>query len=265
MVNCPVGCAFLLTIERDRILIALASTPRQAFARLAVALHLINPWSQGFSRNMKAALSQGPRLAGLASELVGHPGSSWWTAPMDRSRQIMMVNATQEDNKASPKWESYAERPVGWRITSTVEDESACLDTIIESGNDWSIGEWRKCTCEIDKSARVFEVVGPADWHSLCAAHPRPNEHRDSPAGLETLTPDWGRVASEWDGVHLTFMALLTVPYVRYRSEAGTTMMWSWDTEGTIWLPGESLRPGAPLPSLGYDVDRFQTVEFLQI
>ena len=24
-------------------------------------------------------------------------------------------------------------------------------------------------------------------------------------------------------------------------------MLWSWDTEGTLWLPGDFLRAGAPL------------------
>ena len=247
----PVGCAFLLTIERDLVPLDLAVMPRHAFARLAVALRRINPWSGTFDRDVEAVLSLGPRLASLAREVTVHPDSRWWTAPLDRSQQVLMLENSEQGTpppQTGSDWEAYAERPMGWRFTSTLNDEHSCLDTILASGmGDWPQVERRRFRGEIDESARVLEIVGPADWHTLCVSHPHANQHPDSPAGLGTLTPDWRSVATQWDGVHLTFMALLTVPFVRYITEVGTTMMWSWDTEGTIWLPGEFLRAGAPL------------------
>ena len=46
------------------------------------------------------------------------------------------------------------------------------------------------------------------------------------PAGVGALSSDWARVATDWDGVHLTLMSVLTAPFVQQRSTAGTTMMW---------------------------------------
>ncbi len=64
------------------------------------------------------------------------------------------------------------------------------------------------------------------------------------------IVPGWDRVAERWDGIHLTFAGLLTVPLVRHSTAAGTTMMWNWNTEGTMWLPGAVLRSATPLPGV---------------
>ena len=252
LLSCPVGCAFLLTIERDQVPLDLAVTPHESFSRLATALRRINPWSGTFDRDVAAVLSLGPRLADLAREVVDHLGSQWWTSPMDPSQQVLMPEYPEQATpppQTGSAWESYAERPLGWRFTSTLNGQHSCLDTIIASGiGDWPRVQRSRARAEIHNSARVLEIAGPADWQSLCMAHLQINLHRNSPAGVGALTPDWRSVATQWDGIHLTFMALLTTPFVRCTSEAGTTMMWSWDTEGTLWLPGNVLRAGAPLP-----------------
>ncbi len=280
LLRCPVGCAFLLTIARDKIPVADAITPRQAFARAAVALNELNPWSPLFERAVPAALSRGADLVHLAHEVAAHPASRWWSAPLDRARQVLVVDDTvyPAPARAAPSrrvltrlfgrlkrpasrdtppqsnihWEDYAQRPESWRLTSTLHEGYACVDTVIAHG----VGDWpspdaqRRFVAVIEESARVYEISGPAGWHALCVSYPRVNEHPNSPAGVGTLSPDWRRVATEWDGVHLTLMGLLTAPFVRHSTAAGTTMLWSWDTEGTMWLPGEFLRPSAPLPSL---------------
>ena len=252
----PVGCCFLLTIERDQIPVDLAVTPPQAFVRAATALDVVNPWSPSFELDVDAAFSLRSRLENVAHQVAAHPGSRWWVTPFDRIRQVLVTSdelETVSSRTASPesslKWEDYAERPVGWRITSTQRERYSCLDAVISRGvGDWvSSSAYPRFEAEIDESARVLEIVGPADWHALCVAHPRTNRDPQSPAGAGTLVPEWTSVATLWDGVHLTFMALLTVPFVRHTSAAGTTMLWSWDTEGTWWIPGECVRAGAPL------------------
>ena len=270
LLRCPVGCVFLLTIERDEVPIELAVTPPQAFARAAIALDALNPWSADFERTVAAALSRGADLASLARAVVTHPQSRWWTAPMDPTRQLLVIDDTAHPTSArtvppasNVRWESYAQRPVGWRITSTLWGAYSCVDTAIASGvGDWTqVTSHRRFAAEIDESARVFEVSGPADWHTLCVSFPRVNQHPNSPAGIDTLSPDWGRVGTQWNGVHLTFMGLLTAPFVRYSSADGTaTMLWSWNTEGTIWLPGDFLRRASPLAPIDHDICHFDTI-----
>ena len=252
LVSCPVGCAFLLTLQRDQVPVALAVTPHQVFARLATASSAIDPWSPIFERKVAAVLSRGTHLLNLAHEVVAHTESQWWTAPMDRTRQVLVVDnppAQFPCLKSVSGWEAYAERPKGWRVTSTLSEGYSCLDAVVASGvGDWpSPTEQSRFKATIDESARVLEIVTAADWHALCISYPRTNQWSSSPAGVGTLTPDWDRVATRWEGIHLTILALLTVPFVRHNSEAGTTMMWSWNTECTLWLPGEFLREGAPL------------------
>lgn len=290
LLRCPVGCAFLLTIVRDEVPIEIAVTPPQAFARAAVALNALNPWAADYERTVTAALSRGAELASLARAVVSHPQSRWWTDPMDPTRQVLVIDETSyptsapappphpiwermqrifkrtSSRAASPasnvRWEDYAQRPRESRITSTLGDGYSCLDTVIA----WGVGDWgmvkthRRFAAEIDESARVFEVSGPADWHTLCVSFPRVNQDPASPAGVGTLVPDWARVATQWDGVHLTFMGLLTAPFARHSSAAGTTMLWSWDTEGTIWLPGNFLRGGAPLAPVDREASEFRTI-----
>ena len=70
LLRCPVGCAFLLTIVRDEVPIEIAVTPPQAFARAAIALNALNPWSADFERAVTAALSRGADLASLARAVV---------------------------------------------------------------------------------------------------------------------------------------------------------------------------------------------------
>ena len=261
LLSCPVGCAFLLTIERDQAPLDLAVTPLESFSRLASVLRRITPWSGTFDHDVPGLLALAPRLADLAREAATHPGSQWWASPMNPGQQVIIPDdpfTEPHPLEAAPDWESYAERPREWRFTSTLYGELSCLDTIISYGvGDWPHGRRGRFSAEIDGSARILEITGPDDWHSLCANHPRPNQHRDSPAGEGALTLDWLSVATRWDGIHLTFLSILTSPFVRVTSEAGTTMMWSWNTEGTLWLPGSFLQAGTPLPpvhELEYDI-----------
>lgn len=287
LLRCPVGCAFLLTIARDGIPVARAVTPPQAFARAAVARDALNPWSVDFEEAVTAALSRGAELTHLARDVAAHPASRWWTEPLDRARQALVRDDTPPPpparqtlasrmlarvfrrvrrtpsraaaSRSNTWWEDYAQRPTAWRVTSTLSDGFSCLDTVVARGvGDWPQAELqRRFAAEIDPSARVCEINGPADWHALCVAFPSVNEDPNSPAGAGSLSPDWRRVASQWDGVHLTFLGLLTAPFVRHTTAAGTTMLWSWDTEGTIWLPGNSLRPDAPLAPVDLNPSAF--------
>ncbi|MDE2817450.1 MAG: hypothetical protein OXM03_09025 [Chloroflexota bacterium] len=268
LLRCPVGCAFLLTVARDQVPIAQAVTPRHAFARAVVALDALNPWSGHFEQAVTAALSHGSSLKSLARAVADHPASRWWTAPIDCSRQVFISKNEMErasSRQLSPEtiahWEAYAQRPLSWRITSTLRGEFSCVDTVLGTGDWLNPEEYDRFAAEIEPTARVLEGASPADWHKLCVSFPSVNKDRNSPAGAGSLSPDWSRVASRWDGVHLTFAGLLTTPFVRHSSAAGTTMLWSWDAEGTTWLPGDFLRQGSPLAPLDPNASECRAVE----
>ena len=270
LLRCPAGCNFLRAIERDKVPLDHALAPAQAFAYAAVALEPLSPWSPIFDWTVPAALTEGARLSGLAREVASHPAASWWTAPMDRTRQVFVIDDERAAGGEVPGAKQGSGRTTrsairSGRLTSTLDGEYSCADVIIAGPiGDWPpSSEQRRFVAEIDASVRVMEISTPEDWHNLCASFPRVNRNRIKPDYVDvgTLVPDWSLVAGQWDGVHMTFAGLLTIPLVRWSTAAGDTVMWNWDTEGTMWLPGEFLRAGAQLPT--FDDDDFTFPDFL--
>lgn len=247
MLACPMGCAFLVAVERAGIGATEAVGAPVAFGLAAASVAALGPWRPGHDEAVRVALERGGRLGELARGLVSQSAAGWWSEPIDRGAQVWVgedgfpaageAGVTGSD----PRWEGYAERPVGWRVTSTIRDGVSSLEAAVTHGvGDWNFGRVRRGVVEpIGSKARVFEVNGPSDWHELCRAHPAMNGDAASPAGVGALVPDWVSVAEQWDGVHLTLLGMLTTPLVRVTSEAGSSMMWSWGAEQTIWpVPG---------------------------
>lgn len=286
LLRCPIGCAFLLTVERDGIPAALAVAPQQAFARAAVALRALNPWMPNSREATAAVLARAPQVERLAHDVAAQPGAGWWAAPIDLQRQVLLVDREPADRSTPTSgwnWEDYAERPIDWRMTSTLRGGVSCGDVVIASGvGDWPDEPEIRSMAVADVAARVKELVTPADWHALCASHPRVRAKPEpsppprsgwhyAPLRLEQegpdrpgmLVPDWNALAADVDGVHLTFAGLLTVPFVEHSSDAGGTMMWSWDTEGTMWLQGAFLRAGEPMPPAPEGLDSDELVRHL--
>ena len=286
LLRCPIGCAFLLTIARDGVPAALAVAPGQAYARAAVALRALNPWMSNFEEAGAAVLERAPQLERLAHEVAAPPGAGWWTSPIDPERQVLLVDrepASSTTRASAWSWEDYAERPIDWRMTSTLRGGVSCGDVVIASGvGDWPDVPEVRCAAVVDAAARVREIVTPADWHALCASHPhvrsKPtpspsprwglgysalSEQKEGPDRAGMLVPDWKALEADLDGVHLTFAGLLTVPFVEHQSDAGRTMMWSWNTEGTMWLHGDFMRAGEPLPPAPEGLDSDELVAHL--
>ena len=78
------------------------------------------------------------------------------------------------------------------------------------------------------EEVRVFEIHGPSDWHNLSVRYPAKVTEDDR------LVPNWGAVAEEWDGVHLSLGGLLTAEQNRYESPAWVGLCW---TSGTLSRP----------------------------
>ena len=255
LLRCPVGCNFLWTIERDRVPLEQALAPEQAIERATIALRDLNPWSVRASRARSEALERGAQLEGLARGVAAHPAIHWWAEPCDLSRQVLLTDDpppwAQADaaQSAHDPWEDYAQRPAETRTTSTLHGALSSADVEIAVGTgDWGGSEqFRRSRAVADKAVSVFEITSPADWHELSTTVPRVVQGSSGPSEAGTLVPDWRRLAGQYDGVHLTFAGLLTTPFVRETSAAGTTMLWSWDAEMTMWLP-DAVRPGTALP-----------------
>ena len=125
------------------------------------------------------------------------------------------------------------------------------------------ISRWR---VPIRSEARVFEVHQPADWAQLVTRFPRrgtrahggwelpgPNQHHGEVHELELVScgigartqaevfmPDWAAVATEFDGVHLSWLGKLTcegrVIDLPELGRNAVSLVRYWGSERTTWL-----------------------------
>jgi hypothetical protein len=266
LVRSPVGAFFVAELSRANRDLDVSLRPVSAFGIVAKILRQLDPWASHHSETVEYALASGRALLGRAEEISLHPGSAWWGDPIDRASQIW-TGAGRFPFGARPgqptntlAWETYAQRPIGWRITSTGRPDLSSLDAAVAFG----VGEWvaaatsRATVAAIPAGARVFEVDGPRDWHTLCREYPAVSSSDSSPAGAASISPRWDAVREEWDGVHLSFMGLLSAPYVDVTSSAGTSMLWSWVAEQTIWLIDGLIEPETEVEPFRISQDVFR-------
>ncbi len=187
--------------------------------------------------------------AAQAQAVIEHPGAAWWFDDIDLNSQAWVsihgtldkfIYGTPPDTMAwrrpenpSRPWERYAQKPYSNQVTSTQYGPHLTSELI---AYDKRVGDY---LCQFPlawwsmrflEEVRVFEIHGPSDWHNLSVRYPAKGTEDDR------LVPNWGAVAEEWDGVHLSLGGLLTAEQNRYESPAGWTMLDFWHAEQTYWL-----------------------------
>lgn len=254
LLGSPVGCAFVLGVECNSPPEQFAN-PLASFKLAADCVDFCDVYTEaGFQ---ELALRHGQKRRDLARRILEHPAFAWWFAPVALDNQIwtaprMPFGANLSDNvnpDAEPlrpfdlsewrepelptgEWAREVQKPELWRqITSTLRDGSTSAVTAYASSAAdhicaFPLAAWR---LEMPHTARVYEITGPADWHNLCLRYPA---HSDD----GRLTPDWGRAAADWDGVHLTFGGLLSCEQHRYAQNGQWSQHQFWHAESTQWL-----------------------------
>ena len=238
----PAGCAFLLHAEAAGLAPDVAARPEVAIHLAAAALATTNWWSGDHDEIVARALAEGPRLGGLAREVLARPEAIWWFAPVDRSAQLSVPWIAPKGDRPDPAhltiptgephpWERYAQKPEGGLFTSTaVGGASSALAAFSHGVGDHDpeppLVRYR---LRAAPDARIFEVDGPAAWRRLCLRYPTVDDDGRT-------VPNWAAVAREWDGVHMTLGGLLTSDQVRIEGPEGWTQHRFWEAELTVWL-----------------------------
>ncbi len=116
----------------------------------------------------------------------------------------------------------------------------------------------------VGPGARVWNINHPAEWVRLVETFPKvatephagwelpgPNQHKRDVARLAAVPaqhgvrttlarhvlPDWRAVASEYDGVHLSWAGFITAEgFVRDLGDRAATMLRFWASERTLWF-----------------------------
>lgn len=158
-----------------------------------------------------------------------------------------------------------------WTVT---EPPSRIHDALV----DWwelfgsPVSRWE---LPVAPSARLWTIHRPADWVDLVTGYPKatpshsgwelpgpnqrvadlqplldlPGQNAARTSVRRHLLPDWKAVATDYDGVHLSWAGFLTSEgFVSDLPDAGATMLRYWFSERTLWLADVFGEP-APLPA----------------
>jgi len=240
ILNGPLGCAFLLTASESGLTQEAMADPRISLRVAARCVNLVERWASDHDAIVAEILELGQRQEPLARAILEHPGTAWWFGPPDLQRQVWISldgappNTSTWEPPVNPphSWETYAQKPLGRQMTSTLfGGHSSLLMAYEERSGDYSCGFPLACwMLQIAPEVRVFEIDGPEAWHDLCLRYPATCREDDR------LVPNWGAASEDWDGVHMSFGGLLTCEQVRHESPAGWSKQEFWHAEQTFWL-----------------------------
>lgn len=255
VLSAPVGAGVVMVASRSGLGLAGLTDPVTVTALAAAVCRELTPWS-GDHRALSAWLvEQSWPLRGLAIDAAQHPGTRWWTAGFDRAAQLALgaENTTFHPSFATTGsgWEVYAQQPSESITTSTAltpvatdQIRSGRHAVAAAGGSDWSpTYPLPQALLPIHADARIIEIAGPEDWNRLTRVHPatradgRSDDNLRSSSGIDHgPCPDWAATATEYDGVHISFAAVLTGLFVPVTHAGTTTTMWNFDSEMTIWF-----------------------------
>lgn len=238
LVSSPIGCAFLIEVERLGGNPELGADPVRSFHLVGRAVIDVTVWRADHELVVRQVLAEGPRLRPLARAILARPEAAWWFAPVDRRAQLIAVHphAPIPAGGVPTSWERYAQKPAWGLVTSTAFNGISAMLV----GADACVGDLGPLRLPaarellvVPAHARVYEVDGPRAWRRLCLTYPAPE-----PGGLAggLVVPDFLAVARDWDAVHLSMGGLLTSDQIRLDGPEGATELLGWDAESTVWL-----------------------------
>lgn len=237
----PVGCAFFLAARQASLTVQRLLVPEVSLDLAAKARAALDPWT-GYAAAARAeVLARAAEVGDLASSAAHDPRSAWWWQRLPAQSQVSLVGAEPEPPPTTAaSWAAYAQRPAAAFFTATRFGSTSGLHAALAN----QVGDWEPAyplleeDIEVSAEARVYEVNNAADWHELAARSPSTVHRRGSgPPGIhDDAAPDWSAVARRWDGVHLTFAGLLAASFTPATTAAGTTTLWTWESERTLWL-----------------------------
>jgi hypothetical protein len=239
----PAACAFLLLVEKSGVSVEEAVRPPLALELAAKALYVLDPWSGRHDAVVEHVIRAAGSLDVLAAEIVQALDTGWWFEPLDRRSQLWL--GTSWDSApvvaplvSDPHFAAMMQLPRSWLTTSTAyQGRSAVHALLAQQAGDWDPAYPLPARAvQVDDAARVLELNTPKDWHRLATSYAQEAAARPSSDKAREVVPDWTGVASDWDGIHLTFGGFLLSVFVKETHGKAVTQLWRWESESTLWL-----------------------------
>jgi hypothetical protein len=260
LLRAPAAAAFFVHAAAEGLGPDELADPAEASILASRALVELWPWTDEAAGNRVRYPQQAAGLRDLVTAVATDPRNAWWTAPLDRTAQLRLVD--RGDKPADPTalvaptgpitgWEIYAQKPERSVTTSTELDvppgrpvRTGAHAVLAHGITDWTPDyPVLQTRLDIASGARVHEIHSAADWHDLAlrygdrSTYPGSDHYLREATGIDNgLAPVWSAVAADFDGVHLSFAGLLTSLYVPVVTDGVTTTHWAREWESTCWL-----------------------------
>lgn len=236
-------------------------------------------------------------LTPIAEAVAGHPDTAWWR----RARTAEQWAIEWDPNGDGAPFDPIGQPPADWTAETRAEEAEAhrtrpADPTALWGGSWWSLpwrtpastGEmpdgtpvrlllvedafgWERAVAiPVRGAGETLEIRDAADWVDLCRRFPlevtasrRHEWYRVSGHTGIWVIPDWGRVAGQWDAVHLSIWAYLTLAGRALPVDAErATMVAGFGPDVTGWLTGavrEVAGPRVPWRPVPPTADRSQS------
>ncbi|MCC3278958.1 hypothetical protein LJ754_07280 [Arthrobacter sp. zg-Y40] len=202
-------------------------------------------------------------LRPVADRVRASPGAGWWEQP--RAREQWAVDWRDPDAPA-PLGQDLRTVLAEWARNTRAEELRALESFRYASGSWWSIPVgllgtiralpvgldlvedapgWREATAiPVRGDGRTYEIRTADDWAQLCRAFPlevtasrRHDWFQVTGRDGRWVIPDWERVGTQWDAVHLTVLGYLACAGRALTVDSDTaSVIAGWDPDRTIWL-----------------------------
>lgn len=281
------GYSFSLDTTPASVAAAVERVHTMSFGSLAdlavlTGMQYVGPWVNG--PETAAAAYQDAEARRPIAEAIAERFDDELHAPLDRAAQQWWCDGNPWTETRIPLFHEFDDVYGAGEFTiaglwTAADPPIAAAEQMVGA---WEIetGPVSRCWMPVSPEARVFEIHRPEDWARLVAAHPRQgrprpgwelpgiNQHRSEIAPLldvpgqravrttveSHLVPDWESVASEYDGVHLSWAGFITTEgYISDLEHGGVAMLRYWFSERTLWLADVFGQPSlAPDPQIDF-------------
>jgi hypothetical protein len=229
---------------------------------------LAGPWSGKALLSLPYLYECAHQRRLIAEAVSEHFGSRLHQGADLGAQQWWYVSYAVEGYVGQPLFRNFSEVYGNGEITRsglwTVSDPPLEVNDDLFSAWDFSRMPVTRWHLPIHVGVRMWNVDCPNDWVRLVESYPKvatqphsgwelpgPNQHPSDTKMLRSfenqnavrmevdrhVLPDWGAVAHDFDGVHLSWAGFLTAEgFVSDLSAGGVTMLRYWGSERTLWL-----------------------------
>jgi len=234
-----------------------AVTPKNLFENLASCVDEAVYWEapDGLDDLLREPAMHSA-LRRIAAHVLASPETDWWSTPMAGDQwTVEFTDTTFEPVERPPAelahrlWIDEGRYDWGWwsKPSWAMTRSSRALPgfgpldlTLVEDSFGWRRAD--ACAVVVPQNARVFEIVSGSSWAELCKRYPLRRTDVSEWAISTGFTgnwviPDWGKVARDYDAVHLTAGAYLSTAGVPIHLDAGTaSIIAGWEPDVTFWM-----------------------------